>query len=72
MGRPPANFRQQDITKAINAAKRAGLGVVRVEVDPKTAKIAVIVKDGQETRTITADMLPPVPQPARPRKLRGD
>jgi len=45
MAGQPSNFRQQDVTRAINAAKRAGLEVIRIEVDPKTAKIAVIVKD---------------------------
>jgi hypothetical protein len=47
LGRSPANFRQQDVTRAIAAAKRAGLDVVRVEVDPKTARISLIVKDGE-------------------------
>jgi hypothetical protein len=49
MSRAPSNFRQQDVTRAINAAKRAGLEVVRVEVDPKTAKISLIVKGDNET-----------------------
>jgi hypothetical protein len=43
MAARPSNFRQQDVTRAINAAKRAGLSIARVEVDPKTAKITVIV-----------------------------
>jgi len=41
--RAPSNFRQQDVTRAINAAKRAGLEVARVEVDAKTARIIVII-----------------------------
>ena len=71
MGRGPANFRQQDVTKAINAAKRAGLNVVRVDIDPKTARISVTVREGEETKTIIADAPPVVPQPKRPRN-RGD
>jgi len=43
MVRAPSNFRQQDVTRAINAAKRAGLEVARVEVDAKTARIIVII-----------------------------
>jgi hypothetical protein len=70
VGRAPANFRQVDVTKAINAAKRAGLDVVRVDVDPKTAKISVIVKEGEEIKAIPFDK-PLVPQPLRPRKPVG-
>jgi len=43
MSRAPSNFRQQDVTRAINAAKRAGLNIARVEVDAKTARIIVII-----------------------------
>jgi hypothetical protein len=43
MSRAPSNFRQQDVTRAINAAKRAGLDIARVEVDGKTARIIVII-----------------------------
>jgi hypothetical protein len=43
MSRAPSNFRQQDVTRAINAAKRAGLDIARVEVDAKTARIIVII-----------------------------
>jgi hypothetical protein len=45
MGRAPSNFRQQDVTRTINAAKRAGLEIARVEVDARTAKIVVIVAE---------------------------
>jgi len=71
VGRAPANFRQVDVTKAINAAKRAGLDVVRVEVDPKTAKITVIVKDGEETKTVNPFDTAPVPQSRPKRTSRG-
>jgi len=49
MSRAPSNFRQQDVSRAIKAAKIAGLDVIRVEVD-KSGKIVVVVKDG-ETET---------------------
>jgi len=37
------SFKQADITRAANATARAGLAVARVEVDPATGKISVIV-----------------------------
>lgn len=43
MSRAPSNFRQQDVSRAIKAAQASGLLIARVEVDPKTAKITVIV-----------------------------
>jgi hypothetical protein len=45
MARAPSNFRQQDVTRAINAATRAGLKIARVEVDAKTARIIVIIAE---------------------------
>jgi hypothetical protein len=61
MSAKPANFRQQDVTRAINAAKRAGLTVTRVEVDPKTAKISIICGEAEKAETNpwnTATMAP--------------
>jgi hypothetical protein len=73
MSGQPSNFRQQDVTRAINAAKRAGLEVVRVEVDAKTAKIAVIVKD-ETSETGTKAVNPfaslPVPETKSRRALK--
>lgn len=43
MARRPSNFRQQDVTRAINAAIASGLSIARIEVDAKTAKITVII-----------------------------
>jgi len=70
VGRYPANFRQQDVTKAINAAKRAGLDVVRVDIDPKTARISVIVKEDNETKAINPFDTLPVPL-SRPKRTKG-
>ena len=49
MSRAPSNFRQQDVARAIKAAKKSGLDIVRVEVDPKTARITLVVKNDDET-----------------------
>jgi hypothetical protein len=49
--RAPSNFRQRDVARAINAAKSSGLDVVRFEVDPKTARIVVVVKNDDDTET---------------------
>jgi hypothetical protein len=48
--RAPSNFRQQDVARAIRAAKGSGLDIARVEVDPKTSKIVLVVK-GDDTDT---------------------
>jgi hypothetical protein len=47
VSRAPSNFRQQDVARAIKAAKGSGLDIVRVEIDPKTSKITLIMKDGE-------------------------
>src|SRR5262245_47000129 len=41
MARGPASFKQQDLTRALRAAKAAGIDVQRFEID-KTGKIVVI------------------------------
>jgi ribosomal protein S1 len=66
--RAPSNFRQQDVARAIKAAKGSGLDIVRVEVDPKTAKITLVVKNDDNTES-KSDVNPfdsaPVPEPTR-------
>ena len=43
--RAPSNFRKQDVARAVRAVKGSGLAIARVEVDPKTAKITMVMKD---------------------------
>jgi hypothetical protein len=64
--RAPSNFRQQDVARAIKAAKGSGLDIVRVEVDPKTAKITLVVKndDNTESKVNPFDSAP-LPEPTR-------
>ena len=49
--RAPSNFRQTDVARAIKAAKGSGLDIVRVDVDPKTAKISLIIRNDDSTET---------------------
>ena len=41
MSRAPSTFRQQDVTRAVKAVRRAGVEIARVEVD-KSGKIVII------------------------------
>jgi hypothetical protein len=67
--RAPSNFRQQDVARAIKAAKGSGLDIVRVEVDPKTAKITLVVKNDDNTESkINPFDSAPVPEPTRGRR----
>lgn len=51
MGRAPSLFRQQDMARAIKAAKSGGLDITRVEVDPKTGHFVLVVKNEDATET---------------------
>jgi hypothetical protein len=42
MSRGPQSFKQADVTKALKAAEKAGFGVSRCEIDPRTGKIVII------------------------------
>jgi hypothetical protein len=39
--RRPTTFRQQDVTRALKAARAAGLEVVGYEIDPATGKVII-------------------------------
>ena len=43
MSRRPSTFRQRDLTAAIKGATAAGCVVARVEIDPITGKITVLI-----------------------------
>jgi hypothetical protein len=60
--RRPSNFRQQDVTRAINAAKASGLSIARVEVDAKTAKIIVICEPEKKDAVCESWADAPMPQ----------
>jgi len=67
--RAPSSFKQQDVARAIKAAKGSGLAIARVEVDPKTAKITLVMKDNTtaEVETNPFDAAP-LPEPGQSRK----
>jgi hypothetical protein len=69
--RAPSNFRQQDIARAIKAAKDSGLDIVRVEIDPRTPKFTLVVKNDDNTES-KSEVNPfdsaPVPEPTRGRR----
>jgi hypothetical protein len=45
----PWRFKLTTVTRAVNAARKAGLVVARVELDEATGKIIIISKDGKPT-----------------------
>jgi hypothetical protein len=65
------NFRQADVQRAIRAAKATGLPVARVEVDPKTAKITVIVGEPETEAAKVVNPWDNAPMPSeRKRKAK--
>ena len=70
--RAPSSFKQQDVARAIKAAKGSGLAIARVEVDPKTAKITLVMKDDStaEVETNPFDAAP-LPEPGQNRKTKS-
>jgi len=70
--RRPSNFRQQDLARAIKAAKGSGLDIVRIEVEPATPKFVVVLKDNAvtETNPNPFDIAPLPSTPTRRRKSR--
>ena len=65
--RAPSAFRQTDVSRAIAAAQARGLAIARVEVDPRSAKIVLVVKgdDDTEIKVNPFDDAPLPDEPAR-------
>ena len=67
--RAPSNFRQTDVARAIKAAKGSGLDIAKVEVDPRTAKITLVMKDDTSTEIeVNPFDEAPLPEPARQKR----
>jgi hypothetical protein len=62
--RAPCSFRQQDVSRAVKAVRGSGLDIARVEVDPKTAKITMVMKDCTVMETTNPFDEAPVNDPA--------
>jgi hypothetical protein len=41
MARTASNFRQADVTRAVNGATKAGLQIVSVKINPQTGEIKI-------------------------------
>ena len=58
MSKPKSNLREADVKRVIRAAEAAGLDYARVEVDPTTSRITLIMPDGEEHKLLrTADLI---------------
>ena len=70
MSRVPLNFRQADVQRAIKAATSAGLTIARVEIDPKTAKISVVVGEPQTEEAEEVNPWDKAPMPSERKRKR--
>jgi hypothetical protein len=52
MSRSPANFRQSDVVRAINAARRCHLEVVRTEIGPDGSIVLVHPQGNNPTSVV--------------------
>jgi hypothetical protein len=69
--RGPCHFRQQDVRRAIEAARKAGLSIARVEIDPKTAVITVVAGLPSDSSQSAAEPNPwDTAEPYHPRRKR--
>ena len=53
MPRSPSTFRQTDLTRAIKAARNAGVAVTRAEI-AKDGKIVIVIGENRRVRTPTS------------------
>ena len=53
--RSPARFKEREVARALRAARRAGGIVDRVEIDPGSGKITVIMARPGEARSTDLD-----------------
>jgi len=44
----PSLFRRQDVERAIKAAQASGLPIARIEIDPHTARITVVIGEAAD------------------------
>lgn len=73
MSRAPPNFRQGDVSRAIAAVKKHGLPIARIEIDPKTAKITVVIGEAATDQQPAADSWANIKVPkARPYKRKAE
>jgi len=57
----------------MRAAKVAGYDLIRVEVDPKSSKITLVVREDENIKTVEAnpwDTVPLTPAPTRKRRVK--
>ena len=68
--RAPSSFKQQDVARAVRAVKGSGLDIARVEVDPKTSKIVLVVKGDDTDTKIEVNPFDdaPLPEPERQKR----
>jgi hypothetical protein len=64
--RTPATFKQSDVSRAIGAAQARGLVLSRVEIDPRTARITLVIKDGDDSTEISVNPFDDAPLPDEP------
>jgi hypothetical protein len=56
MSRVPVTFRQADLTRALRAARAAGLEVSGYEIDPMTGKILITTRTSDDQKTPATDL----------------
>jgi hypothetical protein len=64
--RRPSNFRQQDLARAIKAAKNGGLDIVRIDVEPAIPRFQLVMKGGPEAEVAIANPFDTAPLPDEP------